>query len=108
MILSESDMLDLSLFHAQQAVEKSLKGLIAYYGFSVPKTHNIDRLLTFLEDLGCDTSSIRSYNPERLTKFSIVGRYPAYYYVSSEDRELIGIAENVVNLIKGMLGGCDG
>lgn len=41
-------------FHAQQAVEKSLKALVAAIGGTPPITHNLILLLTMLEDAGVD------------------------------------------------------
>jgi len=46
-------------FHAQQAVEKSLKAWIASLGVEFPKTHDISYLLSLLEGQGI---SIEYYN----------------------------------------------
>ena len=105
-ILLENSLLEVALFHAQQAVEKALKALIAYYGFEAPRSHNIDRLLSFLEGIGVDTDLIRRLQPERLTKFSIIGRYPAFQPISQEEGELVYTAEMVLNQVKGLVGGC--
>ena len=35
---------DTVCFHTQQAVEKMLKGLLAFYELPIPKTHDLDEL----------------------------------------------------------------
>jgi len=45
---------DLKLFHAQQAVEKALKGyLVSKNCFDFPKTHDLGRLLDVAETTPC-------------------------------------------------------
>jgi HEPN domain-containing protein len=36
---------DTACFHAQQTVEKALKGLLTYHGISFPRIHHLVRLL---------------------------------------------------------------
>ena len=35
---------DTACYHAQQAIEKSLKALLAYLGSEIPRTHNLEEL----------------------------------------------------------------
>ncbi len=44
-VVSGAGPYDTACYHAQQAIEKSLKGVLAYHGEAIPRTHN-------LEDLG--------------------------------------------------------
>jgi hypothetical protein len=44
-------------FHAQQAIEKSLKAWLSALGGSYPRTHDLTALLSRLEELECDVSS---------------------------------------------------
>lgn len=46
--LSDSILLEKLCFHSQQAVEKSLKGVLVAKGIPFPKTHNIRTLLDLL------------------------------------------------------------
>lgn len=41
-------------FHAQQAVEKSLKAWIAVAGGTFGRIHDLSQLFGLLEDLGCE------------------------------------------------------
>jgi len=45
---------DTACFHAQQAVEKYLKSLLAYHGTPIPLTHDVEELqrlcLTYIQD----------------------------------------------------------
>jgi HEPN domain-containing protein len=41
-------------FHAQQAVEKSLKAVLASVGVDLPFTHNLAALVQLCEDAGVD------------------------------------------------------
>ena len=44
-------------FHAQQAVEKSLKAWLCAVGVTYPFTHQINRLLVLLRDAGADVDA---------------------------------------------------
>lgn len=62
-------------FHAQQAVEKSLKAWIAALGAEYPLTHNIARLLAILEDLGVKVAPL--WDLADYTVFAVEFRYGA-------------------------------
>lgn len=62
-------------FHAQQAVEKSLKAWIAALGAEYPLTHNIARLLAILEDLGVRVEPL--WDLAEYTAFAVEFRYGA-------------------------------
>lgn len=49
-ILSDENLTHLVAFHAQQAIEKSLKALLEYKNQTVPKTHSLNRLFTLVAD----------------------------------------------------------
>lgn len=61
-------------FHAQQAVEKSLKAVLAAHGVEYPLTHNIAMLLAKLSEQGLSTPPGASELP-RLTPFGVAFRY---------------------------------
>ena len=44
-------------FHAQQAIEKTLKAWIALLGQEYPFVHDVDALLNKLDKLGCDVAA---------------------------------------------------
>ena len=60
-------------FHAQQAVEKSLKSWIAGIGGSYDKTHDLRILLLTLRELGCDVSPFKGLTD--LNVYAIWFRY---------------------------------
>lgn len=61
-------------FHAQQAVEKALKAVLASANVVFPRTHNIAMLLTLLRQNGIQPPK-QSIFLERLTPFGVAARY---------------------------------
>ena len=47
-VVSGARLREIVGFHCQQAVEKFLKALLAYYQVEFPKTHDIERLLVLV------------------------------------------------------------
>jgi HEPN domain-containing protein len=60
-------------FHAQQAIEKSLKAWISALGGTYPFTRDIAQLLRALDDLGQDVSGFDEL--ARYTDFAVQFRY---------------------------------
>ena len=44
LLTQDNELEDVALFHCQQAVEKALKGFLAFHDVSFRKTHNIGEL----------------------------------------------------------------
>jgi HEPN domain-containing protein len=61
-------------FHAQQAVEKSLKAAIALAGGEFPFTHNLGLLMRLSEDCGLEPPS-QLAQADRLTPYAATVRY---------------------------------
>jgi HEPN domain-containing protein len=88
-------------FHAQQAVEKSLKGLCCHWDLPFPKTHDIGRLIDILakrlpefpEDL---------LEAKILTDYAVTTRYPGEYSPVSDDdlRKALAIARKVLETMR--------
>ena len=57
-VLLAEGVYNISCFHAQQAVEKLFKALIATYDQPIPRTHNLIRLHKICEDLFGDKLEI--------------------------------------------------
>jgi len=70
-------------FHAQQAIEKTLKAWIALLGQEYPFVHDVDALLNRLEKLGCDVNTLRDL--VELNAFAVQFRYEAF---QSQDEPL--------------------
>lgn len=78
------NMIDVSLFsedifgfHAQQAVEKLLKALLAMNGIIYPKTHDIYPLLRLLESSGERTGNFDDL--VELNMYAVQARYDEYH-----------------------------
>lgn len=63
-------------FHAQQAVEKTLKSWIAYIGKEYPKTHDLMSLIDVLADAGEDVQGLDELT--ELNPFAVQFRYEAF------------------------------
>lgn len=64
-------------FHVQQAVEKALKAWLCAAGVAFPKTHDLDRLGTLLDEAG---QAVPAFVAELLefTDFAVAFRYEAF------------------------------
>ena len=63
-------------FHAQQAIEKTLKAWIAYLGRAYPKSHDVSALVSLLRGEGADVEQFSQL--EDFTIFAVQYRYEAY------------------------------
>ncbi|MFC1488331.1 HEPN domain-containing protein [Thermodesulfobacteriota bacterium] len=63
-------------FHAQQAIEKALKGRIALMGHEYPLTHDISTLLEFLENRGQEVEPFWDF--VEFNAFSVRFRYETF------------------------------
>lgn len=82
-------------FHAQQAVEKWLKAVIAARGIRHEPTHDIDRLLERLEATGLELSLDRYRLPE-LTQYAVPLRYDELLDAESLERKVLVALVNEV------------
>jgi HEPN domain-containing protein len=64
-------------FHAQQCVEKYVKGVLTLRGIDFPKTHDIENVVARLPDAASVGLSIAEQR--RLTDYATVTRYPGDY-----------------------------
>ena len=81
-------------FHAQQAVEKAIKGVFIHLRFAFPFTHDLAKLLKLLERAGLKIPKYLN-NAKNLTPFAVVTRYPDYVepVTEKEYRNSVGIAD---------------
>lgn len=63
-------------FHAQQAVEKSIKAVLAASGVEIPYTHDVSFLLDALGDHGSPVPEVVT-QAEWLTPWAVAARYGA-------------------------------
>jgi HEPN domain-containing protein len=70
-------------FHAQQAVEKSLKAVLLHFGVEFRKAHDIDYLITLLPS---ETSTpLEASELASLTNYAVMFRYPGDYEDVTEE-----------------------
>ena len=84
-------------FHAQQAVEKTLKAWSCILGVEYPKTHDIRLLLRILRERGCQVEGLRDlveYNA-----FAVEFRYEPFD-TPDEPLDRPAVLSNVKNLVE--------
>jgi len=90
-------------FHAQQAVEKSLKAVLASGGVDFPFTHNLASLFQLCEDAGVDVPA-ELKEADLLTPYAVAARYgskspatvdraTALHFAAASVRWAIGVVE---------------
>lgn len=91
---------DTVCFHAQQAIEKLLKGVLVAYGRNVGKTHDLVKLLTDVADLVPELMPFEEQF-EELSEYGVAVRYPDDFYVPTLDeaRHAFDIAKNVEEIV---------
>lgn len=89
-------LLEMLCFHAQQAVEKSVKAVLVAKGVDFPRTHNLKILLNLLPPAVPDLSDAGAL--AGLTDYAASARYPGNYeeVTEHEYQEAIRLAESVV------------
>jgi len=87
-------------YQVQQAVEKSLKGLLIYYGVEPEFTHNIEILLNELEKFTVIPEDIKQ--AMKLTIYAVQTRYPGEYdeITKEEYTKSIEIAKDCLDWVK--------
>jgi len=91
-------------FHAQQAVEKSIKAVLITKGIPFPKTHNIDTLIGLLPgDVPVPPDDAKAVE---LTEYAVMLRYPGVNEPVTEEEyhETVRLAESVVKWAEGVIG----
>ncbi len=90
-------------FHAQQAVEKSLKAWIIGAGGTIDRTHDVRRLLLVLHDMELDVDCYRELI--FLNSFAVQFRYEAMEEedVPLDRTDTLNKVENLHEYVKGLL-----
>lgn len=86
-LLQDDDVLDISVYHTHQSAEKSLKTYMVFRQSSIPKTHDLQRLLELCTQ---KDSSFLTLLDEVLTlnPYGIYSRYPDdRFVINKEDAE---------------------
>ncbi len=100
--LREECPTDTVCFHAQQCVEKYLKGLMVLHDINFPKTHVIESLVGLLPPRTAVSLSLEEQS--RLTTYAVALRYPESPSPSLvEARKAVAIARRVRRDVRRLL-----
>lgn len=102
-ILAGPGPYDTVCFHAQQAVEKYMKGFLAFHGQPFPFTHALDRLAPLCESVD---PSLSLSTPEiiGLTDYATALRYDADFWPTQQTAaDAVAVAERIRNMILGVM-----
>jgi HEPN domain-containing protein len=103
LVLAGDGPYDTACFHAQQAVEKYLKALLAYAGRPVPRTHNLEDLVGPCESLYPNLDQAEDELSE-LTPFAVELRYDFEFWPSRDDTaDAIGTVDQVRRAVLAVL-----
>ena len=91
-------------FHAQQAAEKILKGLLAFNDREFPKTHALALLLDLCVDIASELLPFRE-DISALTRFAVQGRYPGSGTepTAAESAQALTLAHTVREIARSMI-----
>lgn len=82
--------------HAQQAVEKALKAVLAVRGVRYPFTHDIDRLVELVEAEGLELSA-GLQEAGQLTPWALAHRYESAPTLGAERQDMLALASEAVS-----------
>ena len=90
---------DTSCFHAQQAIEKSLKALLAFHGQPVPRTHDLEELQRLCAPLQA-LPALARYDFSETTDYGVLVRYDLEFWPDrSTASDAVTQAEQVFDLM---------
>ncbi len=94
-------------FHAQQAVEKYLKALLAFKGVDFPKTHDVDFLLAECRKI--TSGELDNIDLRSLTDFGVSVRCPDDFFVPepSDTKYYAEAARKIRGIVFGLIKSTD-
>ena len=99
-VLATGRALDSVCFHAQQAVEKSLKAVLAAGDLPYPWTHNLQQLSALVKPVMPSIQPLESRMSE-LTPFAVGLRYDPDFEPSADEAErAVSTAQEVFRLVE--------
>ena len=95
---------DQACFHLQQAVEKSLKGLLVHLGDEVPRTHDLVFLVENICKAHPDFGRLLESASE-LSQYAVAARYPSFWgdETSSDAKAARIHAHEIMDVVKQIL-----
>lgn len=106
-ILDRNGPTDTSAFHAQQAIEKALKGLMTFYGMRAPRIHDLDVLA---EEVLRKVPEIEDYldRLSAISRYAVVTRYPGVENPAREEvLQALDVAREIVQLVRSQIAPSD-
>jgi HEPN domain-containing protein len=100
-------LLEIVCFHCQQAGEKALKAILAYYDERVPRTHDLREILQQCEEHVPKLLSKFAEHADQLTNFAVITRYPnEEMKVTEADLKLaLEYAKQILEYVEALIGG---
>jgi len=96
--LSTGQALDTVCFHAQQAVEKSLKAILALHGIEYPWWHDLGELLELVRPLASELIPFED-QMFRMTPYAVEARYDEEFEPSLDEAgEALEVAKEIHRL----------
>lgn len=90
---------DAACFHAQQAIEKAMKALLALSGQPIPRTHDLDELQRTC-NLVQPIPELQSLDLSEATDYAVQLRYDIEFWPEKETAvQAHALAQQVVNII---------
>ena len=101
---SGEPLLDIAVYHCQQASEKTLKAYLVYQGAIFPKTHNLNALLEQCLPFNSSFDDLRDVT-ETLTPYATEFRYPTGVMEPErfELEEALTMAEQLMKFVVALL-----
>ena len=95
---------DTVCFHAQQAVEKALKALLALRGQPIPRTHDLDEIQQMCLAIAADPQ-LAALDLTETTDYAVALRYDIEFWPEkSTAEETTILAERVLTIVRSALG----
>ncbi len=90
---------DTACFHAQQAVEKYLKGFLALNRRAIPRTHDLEEVAELCAEIK-PIAGLAGSDLADLTDFAVTTRYDLDFWPTQEEaRQALTVAERVRSII---------
>jgi HEPN domain-containing protein len=97
--VSSEGPFDTACFHAQQAAEKYLKGLLAYFDEPIPKTHDIEELQRLCLPFA-RSSNLAAMDLTVLSDYAVPSRYDLEFWPDRETAaDALRLAEQVREIV---------
>jgi HEPN domain-containing protein len=91
-------------FHAQQAIEKALKSLLAFHAQPIPRSHDLDELQRLCLTVYSDPK-LATLELAEMTDYAVALRYDIEFWPEKPTaEEAIRLATQVLEIIRAVVG----